>query len=612
MKTAVMTPVTSLYHQPTPDLAVEDGEGLTLKLFAGSGKAGIRAWVRTAPDNEEVLTPMAVADAQYTGPFELTCLVVTIPLDAIHPHTAYVFKVQIADGPMQWLAADGVRHRMPPQEVQFKWAHSGPPEWVRQQIFYQIFPDRFCNGDDSLNLQDRAFKYLGQRDARTREWDEAPDKLDGPNEFYNGDLPGVSRSLSYLQDTLGVTALYLNPVFRSDSNHKYDTIDYFQVDPALGGNKALQALRDHTRERGMRLMLDGVLNHTSVMHEWFIRAQSGEAPFTDYYLDAQGDYASWKGHKSLPVLDYSNPDVVTECYQGEQSVLRHWLRPPYAIDGWRLDVIHMLGEGVGARNNSRHVAAMRQVIKEENPEGYFLGEHFFEATQWLQGDQEDAAMNYYGFMHPVWLFLAGTDLNRDPGYISAIDFAAWLREARAKIPFAMAQCQFNLLDSHDTPRLLTLLHGNEKRFVMAVRLQMVYLGVPCIYYGDEVGLEGREDPENRRTFPWDKTHWNRHILHACQEAIGWRHDYSVLTEGGVVDLEAGDDYWVFARVSQDGAALVGVNRGSDALTLKIALTGLPVSGEHWQPVGEQSPLHLDNGQLTMHLPAESTELWVLQ
>ncbi|TGG90768.1 maltodextrin glucosidase [Natronospirillum operosum] len=599
-----------LYHQPTRDFLTATADTLTLRLQTppdDSIAAVSAAWVRIDPDNEEQLLPMQRIKGGVAGQL----WEVVIPQDPVRPHTAYVFKVAVADD-RRWLAADGEHPRLPPAEVAFRWAHVAPPAWVSGQIFYQIFPDRFCNGDPSLDQPDGAYHYLGQRPLRARAWHEQPQQADGPNEFFHGDLPGIVQRLDYLQEQLGITAIYLNPVFHSDSNHKYDTIDYFNVDPRLGGNDALIELRTRTRERGIRLLLDGVLNHTSVEHPWFQRARAGELPYSGYYLDADGDYASWKGHSSLPVLDYSNAEVVAHCYAGDGAVLRHWLRPPYRIDGWRLDVIHMLGEGPGAANNAHHVAAMRQSIKAENAEAYLLGEHFFEATQWLQGDQEDAAMNYYGFMHPLWMFLAGRDLNREPSTLDGREFAVWLREARAKLPFQMARCQLNLLNSHDTPRLLTLLQGNVRRMIMAIRLQMTYLGVPCLYYGDEIGLQGGEDPDCRRPFPWDERDWNQSILHATREAIGWRRALPVLSEGGVTDLEAGPDHWVFARVSRGQAALVGVNRGTTELTLNLSLAGLPIQHGHWVRQGGQQRLAADQARLTLQLPTEATELWVLQ
>ncbi|MFY0664602.1 MAG: maltodextrin glucosidase [Natronospirillum sp.] len=597
----------SVFHAAIPGYLDVTAQGIALTLKVLAEESITHVWVRTDPDNEEHLSAMAVGEV-IDGWRYCNAL---IPLDHVRPHTAYVFKIQLADR-MLWLSADGEHSRMPAREVHFKHAHEAPPEWVSEQIFYQVFPDRFRNGDASLNVQDEEYEYLGGRPVKAREWHELPSGEHGPSEFFNGDLPGVCQSLEYLQNTLGVTSIYLNPVFRSDSNHKYDTIDYFHVDPHLGGNSALVDLREETDKRGMKLMLDGVLNHTSIRHDWFIRAQAGEKPYVDYFLDAEGDYVSWKGHKSLPVVDYANPEVVDVFYQADNSVLRHWLRPPYSIDGWRLDVIHMLGEGKGAANNDKHVRAMRRVLKEENTDAYLLGEHFFEATQWLQGDQEDGAMNYYGFLQPVWMFLAGHDIARHQASIDADEMASWMREARAKIPFNIAKTQFNQLDSHDTPRMLTLLGGDQARLVMAVRLQMAYLGVPCIYYGDEVGLQGGEDPHCRAPFPWDSKQWNDDLLHRFQQAIRWRKELPALRDGAVVDLHAEGDQWVFARVLKDTSVLASVNRADTAVrqaTNVRLISGAPA--QHWCNIETGQIVQADAaGNLVLPLAATATELWV--
>ncbi|MFC3852589.1 maltodextrin glucosidase [Salinispirillum marinum] len=596
-----------LFHLPIPGFLHQADGQLQVQLRVEKTLNVQQVWVRIQPDNEELLVPMLATDTtdawqNYEASFAL---------DGVQAHTAYVFKVQ-GDQQMLWLAADGMHPRIPPLEVHFKQAHEAPPAWVSEQIFYQIFPDRFRNGDPTLNVADGAYHYLNKQPVKARTWAELPAQAHGPSEFFNGDLTGVVQALDYVQHTLGATAIYLNPVFRSDSNHKYDTVDYFAIDPHLGGDDALLALRHETQQRGMRMLLDGVLNHTSVKHPWFVQAQQGIQPYADYFMAADGDYVSWKGHKSLPVLDYSNPDVVEVFYQGERSVLRHWLRPPFAMDGWRLDVIHMLGEGAGAANNAAHVKAMRRVIKEENPEAYFLGEHFFEATSWLQGDQEDGAMNYYGFLQPVWMFLAGVDIARQPAHIDAADLAAWMREARAKIPFALAKTQFNLLDSHDTPRFFTLLQENQPRMQMAVRLLMVYLGVPCIYYGDEVGLTGGEDPACRAPFPWDHQTWHETLLRTYQTAINWRKELPELRDGAVVDLYAEGDMWVFARALEHRSVLVAVNRGITDARLTV-----PVQLLNNHP--DQAWCSLDSGQIVkanedgcLQLPvaAQTTELWV--
>ena len=363
---------------------------------------------------------------------------------------------------------------------------------MRDQVYYQIFPDRFA----------RSGRGPAPAHGTAAEWGAAIDPVRAASTFYGGDLPGLTEKLPYLQDELGVSALYLNPVFASRSNHRYDTVDYFQVDVLLGGNQALVELRRATRTRGMRLVLDAVVNHTGAHHPWL-----AENP--GWY--ARGDDArvlGWKGHASLPVLDFAVPDVADAVYAAPGAVLRHWLREPYAVDGWRLDVVHMLGEGPGAHRNARHVRAMRRAVREENPQAYVLGEHFSEATRWLQGDQEDGAMNYFGFTQPVRAWLAGLDLGGVRARLGTADFTAALARAVAAIPYANQLAQLNLLGSHDTTRMLTELGGDIALMKLAATLLFTRPGVPCIYYGDEIGLQGGPDPDCRRCFEWDRRLWD--------------------------------------------------------------------------------------------------------
>ncbi len=312
----------------------------------------------------------------------------------------------------------------------------------------------------------------------------------GAREFFGGDLKGIEQKLDYLSG-LGVTALYFNPVFTAPSNHKYDTTDYFQIDPMFGTNEQFAQLCEQIRGKQMKIVLDAVFNHTSVHHPWFDIKQEGQgaygnpnSDFRDYYFfeGQTNNYIGWKGIGNLPVLNFENEQVRDYIYQSEEAVIKHWLKPPYCVDGWRFDVIHMLGEGDGAKNNAHYVEAFRQAAKSTNPNAYVLGEHFFEATQWLQGGQEDGAMNYYGFAHPVRALFAKQDIMYDPIDINALDFKEWVDEARAKVPFANQLSQLNQLDSHDTARFLTLLNGNEEKMQMALALLMTYVGTPCLYY----------------------------------------------------------------------------------------------------------------------------------
>lgn len=255
----------------------------------------------------------------------------------------YCFKL-LWDDRQRWLTPLGLQETPPGQEAQFAVSVPSPyPEWVADQVFYQIFPDRFARSAVAENAPH----------PRWRDWVTPLDDTVDANTFYGGDLDGITARLPYLQ-ALGITALYLNPIFSAPSNHKYDTADYYRVDAGLGGDQALIRLRQATARVGIRLLLDGVFNHTGDTHRWFDRPRCGEdgachhpaSPQRERYsFDADGRALGWKGEPSLPKLDYASVRVIDSIYRADDSVIRYWLRPPYAIDGWRLDVIHMLGEG---------------------------------------------------------------------------------------------------------------------------------------------------------------------------------------------------------------------------------------------------------------------------
>lgn len=595
------------FHQAIPGYLDCTGARLTLTL-ALRGDQPAQVLVRTEPDNEETLTEM-VSIADHQGWVWYRALISTEPS---HFQTRYLFKLIWKDN-LKWVSAFGVEPAMPEQSRAFKYVHRHcVPEWISEQVFYQIFPDRFANGDTSLTPTTGQFDYLHGQITRQKNWGERPDPEQGAVEFYGGDLPGIENRLDYLQNSLGVTALYLNPVFESRSNHKYDTTDYFNVDPHFGGNAALASLSAALHGRGMRLMLDAVINHTSIYHPWFQQALAGDERQKARYVfndtdPGQAPYTSWKGHDSLPVLDFSNPDNVATFISAPDSVIRHWLREPYNIDGWRMDVIHMLGEGAGATNNAHYLKLLRAAVKEENPQAYLLGEHFFEATQWLQGDQEDGAMNYYGFGHPVRAFFAGLDIAYDPIQLDAMDLAEWLAKARAAIPFAQQRAQLNQLDSHDTRRLITMLQGDDTLYLAAMGLLMTYMGTPCLYYGDELALPGEDDPDCRRCFPWESEHWPAEVFDAVSRWIAHRKASAALQRGALVDLYAKGDVYVFARLLEGEQCLVAVNRGP-ANRVQCDDVLLPLTGK-WQCQEGKGGLTCGNGRLDLDLPPSATLLW---
>ena len=572
------------------------------------------AWVRSEPDNEEFLSPLERREvkgawALYEGELRLN------PAEQL---TLYAFKF-IVNGYQYWLAQNGVSAYFPERDVHFRLNPSyEPARWVWSSVFYQIFPERFHDGDPSNNVASGEYLYEGES-VVAKEWGALPGPSQGPREFYGGDLAGIRQKLSYLED-LGVTALYLNPIFTSPSSHKYDTVNYLNVDPHFGTNEEFAELCTDLKKRDMRVILDAVINHTSERHPWFDRYGeyeevgaygSKEAETRDFYTfldeDDPESYHGWIGVKTLPTLDYSDPELRKRIYEADDAILRYWLKSPYNIDGWRFDVLHMLGEGSGAANNAEYVRHFRRTLREENPEAYVLGEHFYEATSWLQGDQEDAAMNYDGFARPVWAFFAEVDHKGHPVHIDAATLGKVMTRSRARLPFEIQLSQFNLLGSHDTPRFLTRVGGNKGLMKAAVTLLFTYIGVPCIYYGDEVGVEGGRDPDCRRTFPWDEAQWDKELRGHVQTLIGFRKAQEVLQRGALVTLYAEGDVYAFARVLGDEVVIAAVNRGGE-VSVPLPVWKLGLDDVTLTSLLDSREVEVKEGRLELPLPKHSSHV----
>jgi alpha-glucosidase len=593
-----------------------------------------RAYLRTEPDNEERLVALEPGEDR-DGWRDWTARLEPVEHD---PVTRYAFRFVFATE-QRWLAQDGLHPVMPTVDVHFRHvAAYRPAAWVWDQVVYQVFPDRFRDGDPHNNVRSDAYAYAGHG-VVARDWDELPTRGMGAREFFGGDLDGVREALPYLED-LGASTLYLNPIFTSPSSHKYDTVDFDRVDPHLGGDAAFERLVEALRARGMRVILDAVVNHTSERHPWFgkpapARAASGaapgpcaggggaasaptappadgayaspDAPTRDHYVfDDSRDpesYRGWAGVRTLPVLDFASAGVRDKVYAGDDAVLRRWLRPPWRIDGWRLDVIHMLGEGPGALHNHRHVRAIRRAIREERDDAYVLGEHFFEATPWLQGDQEDGAMNYAGFLRPMLAFWAGVDFRGDPAPIDAAGLDGWLTSVRARLPFPLQLSQLNLLDSHDVPRFLTRLGGDASALAAAAHALFTYIGVPSVYYGDEIGLEGGEDPDCRRPFPWDEARWDTGLRATYRALAHLRRRAPPLARGRYETLAAAGDVFAYARELEGDAVITIIHRGVTPRAVTIPAWATGVAGPWTDAL--RGTAHAAGDHVTLTLPPRS-------
>ena len=581
------------WHLPVPPFVKQSKDQLLITLWLTGEDPPQRIMLRTEHDNEEMSVPMHKQRSQPQP--GVTAWRVAIDLSSGQPRRRYSFKLLWHDR-QRWFTPQGFS-RMPPARLE-QFAVDVPdigPQWAADQIFYQIFPDRFARSLPREAEQDHVYyHHAAGQEIILRDWDEPVTAQAGGSTFYGGDLDGISEKLPYLKK-LGVTALYLNPVFKAPSVHKYDTEDYRHVDPQFGGDGALLRLRHNTQQLGMRLVLDGVFNHSGDSHAWFDRHNRGtggachnpESPWRDWYsFSDDGTALDWLGYASLPKLDYQSESLVNEIYRGEDSIVRHWLKAPWNMDGWRLDVVHMLGEAGGARNNMQHVAGITEAAKETQPEAYIVGEHFGDARQWLQADVEDAAMNYRGFTFPLWGFLANTDISYDPQQIDAQTCMAWMDNYRAGLSHQQQLRMFNQLDSHDTARFKTLLGRDIARLPLAVVWLFTWPGVPCIYYGDEVGLDDTA------------------LFALYQRMIALRKKSQALRHGGCQVLYAEDNVVVFVRVLNQQRVLVAINRGE---ACEVVLPASPfLNAVQWQ-------CKEGHGQLTdgiLALPAISATVWM--
>lgn len=472
------------------------------------------------------------------------------------------------------------------------------PEWVKHAVFYQIFPDRFCNGNPENDVRTGEYRIDGHGPIRM-EWDAEPLPYSEGRcmDFYGGDLEGVRQKIPYLRE-LGVTAVYLNPIFRAPTVHKYDCIDYFHVDPHFGGDEALAALSEALHANGMKLILDISINHTGTAHRWFNRdglffpkeegayrnPDSEERGFYFFRGDAN-EYTGWFGLAELPVLNYSSQKLRDLVYRGRDAVLRKWLRAPWSIDGWRFDVADVFG-----RNNEQQLARelwpeIRRCIREENPQAYILAEDWGDCAQYLQGDCWDSPMNYYGcarvlrqFAGECDLFMARNAVLRQVPYkMTAEDAKARILEHLAKLPFALWQNQFNLLDSHDVSRLHNNPAVHPEEYRGAVMLQFALIGAPSVYYGDELGIDGTLDSNEgcRWPMPWGREPSQTERFHLYRTLARLRAEHSALREGGMKFLWAENEILAIARFRRDEAfvAVMSVNAQPVEIAIPFAAIG---------------------------------------
>ena len=513
------------------------------------------------------------------------------------------------------------------------------PDWAKGAVMYQIFTDRFYNGDKSNDVETNEYYYIGDYSRRVTNWDKYPANM-GVREFYGGDLQGVMDKLDYLQD-LGVEVVYFNPLFVSPSNHKYDIQDYDYIDPHYGkivddggevlpngvtdnsqatkykkrttGLKNLEAsnelfikLVEELHRRGMKVILDGVFNHCGSFNKWMDRERiyegeedyepgayvSADSPYRSYFRffkegpenwPYNGNYDGWWGHDTLPKLNYED-SVKLENYI--LYIGRKWVSPPYNVDGWRLDVAADLGRS--NEYNHEFWQKFRRAVKDANPNALILAEHYGDPSDWLKGDEGDTVMNYDAFMEPVTWFLTGMEKHSDEAreeLLGNIDnFIGSMAHHMSNMLTPSLQVAMNELSNHDHSRFLTRTNhmvgrvehlgpeaANEyvNKAVMreAVVMQMTWVGAPTVYYGDEAGVCGFTDPDNRRTYPWG--HEDQELIAFHKEAIRIHKEHPALKTGSLKILGGEENILSYARFKGHDRIIVVINNRSERAEVKV-------------------------------------------
>ena len=563
------------------------------------------------------------------------------------------------------------------------------PEWAKGAVMYQIFTDRFCNGDPGNDVVTGEYAYNGGRVRHIDDW-YAPPADDDTREHYGGDLQGIIDKLDYLED-LGIDAIYLNPIFVSPSNHKYDTQDYSHIDPHFGkivhdtpevlsegsedntaAGKYKIRVTDHANleasdrlfahmvreahRRGIRVILDGVFNHCGSFHRWLDREKlylntgsyapgaygRKESPFRDYFAfakDAWPDndtYESWWGFDTLPKLNYEASEELCEEILG---VAAKWVSPPYNADGWRLDVAADLGHSEAF--NHDFWRRFRSVVKRANPSAIILAENYIDSADWLHGGEWDTIMNYEGFMEPLTWFLTGMEKHGDdfrPERLGDAErfWQSMLWKGQNDMPQEPIMCSMNQLSNHDHSRFLTRTARRvgrlsdlgteaasdgvrESVYREAAVVQMTWPGAPTIYYGDEAGVCGFTDPDNRRTYPWGRE--DKEMIRFHRELIRMHKEVECLREGSVIRLVDDRNMLCYGRFDGNSSAVVVLNNREEPMTVRIPVVyaGVPddahmklrfLTGQHGFLAYPRTVYKVVDGILKINMAPESAAVLV--
>ena len=499
-----------------------------------------------------------------------------------NPATPYRWLLSGGDLGYAWLNGIGIqRFDVPDSDDFVATSDPGGPGWHLESVIYQVFPDRFASS--GLGVQPPEW-------ALPRDWGVRP-KGRGPTtpyEFYGGDLVGIERHLDHVA-SLGANVLYMTPFFPAGSAHRYDATTFEAVDPVLGGDEALASLTRAAHERGLRVLGDLTTNHVGNGHEWFARAKADEhAPEREFFFfdrRRRTGYECWLGVPSLPKLDHRSAELERRFFEGETSVVQRWLRPPYSLDGWRIDVANMTGKRDAVDLGTEVASEAREAAVAARPDALVIAEHAHDVRFALQPGAWHGTMAYAGFTRPVWSWLRGPKLPRHPAReffglpvgvpsLPGESAVATMRRFRAGMPWSSVLHSWTILDSHDTARFRTIA-GSRERQVVGIGLQMTTPGVPLVFAGGEIGLEGEWGEDARRTMPWESPEtWDTELLGSFRRLISLRRSSPALARGGIRYAYVGSDAILYLRESREERVLcLARRRAGEPLRMPLQTVG---------------------------------------
>ncbi|GHU50601.1 alpha-glycosidase [Clostridia bacterium] len=669
----------AIFSDETPNFVSnpmpQKGEQVVVKLRAAKDNTSS---VFYCSDDKE--TPMKKVSSDDHFDYYATTVKVNLPL-------SYFFRITL-DKSVCFFNNQGVVAEIDPKYNLRLLPDFVVPEWAQGAVMYQIFVDRFYNGDKTNDVVNNEYAYLGKGAKRVDSWKQRVLPENDICNFYGGDLKGVMEKLDYLQD-LGIECIYFTPLFVSPSTHKYDTQDYDYIDPHVGAvvadggeplyfekfnnkyatkymqrttnkenleasNELFAKLVSEAHKRGIKVILDGVFNHCGAFNKWLDREgfyegkgypagayHSENSKYKNYFRwhdennwPDNNSYDGWWGHDNHPKLNYEESK---ELYKYVMDVGKKWVSPPFNADGWRLDVAADLG--CSPEFNHKFWKDFRKSVKKANPNALILAEHYGEATDWLLGDQWDSIMNYDAFMEPLTWFLTGMEKHSESfnsGLLcNGMAFEDGMRYNMARLSYQSLHIAMNELSNHDHSRFLTRTNKKVGRLhtegsyeadrdtntgvmLEAVAFQMTWPGAPTVYYGDEAGLTGWTDPDNRRAYPWGYENMTIQGFH--KEMIALHKKYSVFRNGSVQFLLTDYGILAYARWNFENKFVIVLNNNDEEQETEIPLLkiGIPDHAEMERLIStaddeystETEIIHTSGGVLRLTLPSFSSQIFI--